>query len=122
MAAGNTKIKSTASAEEVPDWATVEGHELLRAPGKVKGSDQIRLIGKLKNLGFLEDEEGDGADTEVDILSLDLEGLADFIDWVSDKFALDPEKFDEFTSGEEGYLKAIQLTIAYAATLGKAGK
>lgn len=101
------------------DWVEIEGHELLRSPGKVKGSDQIRLVGKLRDLGYLGDDVTSGG---VDFLDMDLDALADFIDWVSAKFAINPDKFDEFTMGEDGYLKAMNLAVAYAAILGKEGK
>lgn len=105
--------------KESKDWVDIEGHELLRSPGKVKGSDQIRLVSKLKSLGYMDDGVTEGS---VDFLSMDLDALADFIDWVAAKFALDPDKFDEFTMGEDGYLKAMNLSVAYAAVLGKEKK
>lgn len=111
--------KKTAAAEEltaaaVTRFEDVDGHELLKPFKTVKGSDQLRLLGKLKSLGVT---EGDGTNA----LDLELDALADFIDWVAERFALDVAKFEAFTSGQDGYERALNLAIAYAGALGESG-
>lgn len=98
-------------------WEEIDGHELLKPFSKVKGSDQVRLMSRLQTLGLI----GAAADTdEVDALdSLDLDATADFIDWVAEKFALDIDAFEDFTSGPGGYERALSLAVAYAGLLGE---
>lgn len=93
------------------EFNEMDGAELLIPFSKVKGSDQARLLGRVQALG-LDGEEGD----EID---LDLEVLADFIDYVTDTFAVDKDAFEEFTAGYGGFERALNLTIAYASELGK---
>lgn len=101
----------------------LDGHELLKPFSKVKGSDQARLMGRLIGLGLLTDdgESTDAVDDTgaVDIEALDFDALADMIDYVSEKFALDTEAFDEFTMGRGGMSRAMTLTMAYAGEMGK---
>ena len=100
------------SADEIQlEFNEMDGADLLTPFSKVKGSDQARLLGRVQALG-IDGNEGD----EVD---LDLEVLADFIDYVADTFAVDKEKFEDFTSGYGGFERALNLTIAYASELGK---
>lgn len=112
------------AAQKQVRFDEVEGHELLKPFSKVKGSDQLRLMGQLKGLGLLNDDDksegnpDDASGLEIDDLNIDK--LADLIDYVSEKFALNPDEFDEFTSGKGGYERAINLAIAYAGELGNA--
>lgn len=96
----------------------IEGHELLRPFSKVKGSDQVRLLGRLSRLGLISDDEGDAG--AADLSGLDLEEIADLIDYVAERFAIDQAKFEEFTSGKGGYERAMTLAVAYAGELGNA--
>lgn len=105
-------------AEKQVAFSEVEGHELLTPFSKVKGSDQARLMARLSRLGVTSsDAEDEGA--EVDLADLDLDELADFIDYVSEKFALDSVAFDAFTSGQGGMERAMTLAMAYVGELGK---
>lgn len=98
---------------ELPDnFADIEGSELIRPLKTIKGSDQARVLQRLKGLGI---EPGE----EVDIESIDFDKLADFIDYIGDNFSLDPAKFEEFTSGSGGFVKAVVLSIGFAGELGK---
>lgn len=90
----------------------IDGHELMRPFKTVKGTDQLRLLSKFKALGF---EQGE----EVNFETVDLDALADFVDYVGENFTIDPVKFDEFTMGEEGFVRALTLATAYAGELGK---
>ena len=95
----------------------VEGHELLRPLSKVKGSDQTRLMARLQRLGLL-DEAGEDAG-QGGIADLDLDEVADLIDYISERFALDSAEFDEFTCGEGGFVRALTLVMAYVGEMGK---
>lgn len=100
------------SDEEIQlEFNEMEGADLLIPFSKVKGSDQARLLGRVQALG-IDGEAGD----EVD---LDLEVVADFIDYVTETFAIDKEKFEEFTAGYGGFERALNLTVSYASELGK---
>ena len=95
----------------------VEGHELLRPLSKVKGSDQTRLMARLQRLGLL--DEGEGEPGKGGIADLDLDEVADLIDYISERFALDSAEFDEFTCGEGGFVRALTLVMAYVGEMGK---
>lgn len=95
----------------------IEGFDLLTPPRDVKGSDQLRLVGKLKTLGIF---DGDAASAEgIDFSSMPLDELADFIDYIEERFAVDPPKFADFTRGGGGMERALELAIAYANALGE---
>ena len=104
-------------AEAQERFDEVEGHELLRPLSKVKGSDQTRLMARLQRLGLL-DEAGDDAGQD-GIADLDLDEVADLIDYISERFALDSDAFDEFTCGEGGFVRALTLVMAYVGEMGK---
>ena len=104
-------------AEAQERFDEVEGHELLRPLSKVKGSDQTRLMARLQRLGLL-DEAGDDAG-QGGIADLDLDEVADLIDYISVRFALDSAEFDEFTCGEGGFVRALTLVMAYVGEMGK---
>lgn len=104
-------------AEAQERFDEVEGHELLRPLSKVKGSDQTRLMARLQRLGLL-DEAGDEAG-QGGIADLDLDEVADLIDYISERFALDSAEFDEFTCGEGGFVRALSLVMAYVGEMGK---
>ena len=104
-------------AEAQERFDEVEGHELLRPLSKVKGSDQTRLMARLQRLGLL--DEGEGEPGEGGIADLDLDEVADLIDYISERFALDSAEFDEFTCGEGGFVRALTLVMAYVGEMGK---
>ena len=104
-------------AEAQERFDEVEGHELRRPLSKVKGSDQTRLMARLQRLGLL-DEAGDDAG-QGGIADLDLDEVADLIDYISERFALDSAEFDEFTCGEGGFVRALTLVMAYVGEMGK---
>jgi hypothetical protein len=92
--------------EQTPGW------DLLIPFKKVKGSDQLRLVNQLQKII----PTGDGAAGEKE---MDFDLVADFIDFVSEKFAVDSEVFDEWTRGEDGYNRAMTLAVAYGTALGE---
>ena len=99
------------SAEEIQlEFNELDGADLLIPFNKVKGSNQARLLARVQALGIDDTDEDTG---------LDLDVVADFIDYVTDTFAVDKEKFEDFTAGRGGFERALNLTVAYAAELGK---
>ena len=99
------------SSEEIQlEFNELDGADLLIPFNKVKGSNQARLLARVQALGIDDTEEDTG---------LDLDVVADFIDYVTDTFAVDKEKFEDFTAGRGGFERALNLTVAYAAELGK---
>lgn len=104
-------------AEAQERFDEVEGHELLRPLSKVKGSDQTRLMARLQRMGLLDEAKGD--DDEIGFDDLDLDEVADLIDYISERFALDSAEFDEFTCGEGGFVRALSLVMAYVGEMGK---
>ena len=104
-------------AEAQERFDEVEGHELLRPLSKVKGSDQTRLMARLQRMGLLDEAEGEAG--QGGIADLDLDEVADLIDYISERFALDSAEFDEFTCGEGGFVRALTLVMAYVGEMGK---
>ena len=104
-------------AEAQERFDEVEGHELLRPLSKVKGSDQTRLMARLQRLGLLDEAEGEPG--QGGIADLDLDEVADLIDYISERFALDSAEFDEFTCGEGGFVRALTLVMAFVGEMGK---
>lgn len=101
---------------------TTESTPLLLRPVKtVKGSDQLRLLARLKDLGYLNDEPAPKGKAKVkaEERPVDLDKMADFIDYVAEKFALDTKKFEEFTMGPGGYERALEVVVEYATSLGE---
>lgn len=113
--------KEEVAEAQQQDFSEIEGSELLVPFSKVKGSDQARLVNRLKSLGLFSDDEDEDEDEDssVNIDSLDLEAVADLIDYVSEKFAVDSGKFDDFTRGSGGMERAVNLAVGFAGELGK---
>lgn len=101
-------------AEAQVRFEEIEGHELLTPLAKVKGSDQTRLMARLKGLGLA---DGDADEGQAD--DLDLDAVADLIDYVGEHFALDAAEFDAFTCGPSGMERALALVMGYVGELGK---
>lgn len=92
---------------------------LLRPLKTVKGSDQLRLLARLKAMGFFTEEKKTKGKSKPEELEIDLDVMADFIDYVAEKFALDQAKFEEFTMGPGGYERALETVVEYASVLGE---
>lgn len=93
---------------------------LLRPLKTVKGSDQLRLLARLKEMGFFQEEKkGKSKNAKPEELEIDLNVMADFIDYVAEKFALDVKQFEEFTMGPGGYERALETVVEYASVLGE---
>lgn len=103
-----------AETTEIPPFYEQEGHELFRPLKTIKGSDQMRLLGRLKKMGLINSNSKRKTNPD-----LDLEELADLVDYVGEKFTHDPKAFDEFTSGEDGYTRAISLAVGFAQLVGE---
>ena len=89
----------------------IEGHEHITPFSEIKGSDQLRIIGRIKKLGL-----GDGDGEEADI---DLDGFADFIDWIGERFTRDQAAFEKWSSGEAGIGRTMKLAMGLLTELGK---
>lgn len=114
--------RKTPAADKVEEkqqrFDEIDGHELLKPFSKVKGSDQARLTGRLIKLGLFSDDAED-VSGGVNVSELDFDAVADLIDYVSERFALDTAKFDAFTMGAGGMERAMNLAVAYAGEMGK---
>ncbi len=101
------------AAEAQVRFEDIEGHELLTPLAKVKGSDQTRLMARLQALGIAEERD------DADLDAVDLDAAADLIDYVGEKFAVDPAAFEEFTCGPGGMERSLNLVMGYVAEMGK---
>lgn len=110
-----------AEQDDAPAFDTIEGHDLLLPFSQVDGAMQARLLGRMQRLGLDLDGGPEGDDSGDKKESLDLDGVADLIDFIAERLAKDEAKFRAFTSGHGGFERAINLAIAYAGELGKSG-
>lgn len=115
--AAKTATKTTAKPKDqdkpAPRLADIEGFDLLVPFDKVKGSDQVRLLSRVRGLKLLEGK--------VEIEDLDLDAVADLIDFVGERYTTDPKAFEKFTAGPGGYARAMNLVVVYAGELGNDG-
>lgn len=113
--------KAAKETTEKVNFEEVPGHELLRPAGSIKGSDQARLLAsaaKLSDsLGGLQNIDLDNPAEALE--KIDFDALADMIDYVGERFAVDVEKFEEFTCGEGGMNRAFVLVFSYLGLLGE---
>lgn len=102
----------------ITDWAAeledIEGAELLTPPARVKASRRIRLVSRLKNMAMASGEDGES----IDLARIDMDELADLLDYISENFALKPDEFDLWTA-RAGVSASLKLAVAYAGVLGK---
>ena len=128
MATKNKKHNDAAPADtapadaEVVDFNDREGAHLLVPFSKVKGSDQLRLLGRLRDLlSTSVNESGEINADEVDATALDVDDLADFLDYVGERFSVNVHEFEKFTMGAGNFSRGLDLVMSYAAELGKDG-
>lgn len=88
----------------------VEGHELIKPFKDIKGSDQIRIIGRLKSIGL-----GDDSDDK----DIDFDAFADFVDWIAERYTVDQKKFEDWSAGQAGMMRTLKLAMALLGELGK---
>lgn len=108
------KSAATIAAEQQVAFEEVEGHEHIVPFSKIKGSDQLRIIGRIKALGLGGGEKDEDAETEID-----MDGFADFIDWIGERFTVDQKKFETWSSGQGGIGRTMKLAMALLSELGK---
>ena len=113
--------KAAKETTEKVNFEEVPGHELLRPAGSIKGSDQARLLARAAklsdSLGGLKNIDLDNPAEALE--KIDFDALADMIDYIGERFAVDVEKFEEFTCGEGGMNRAFVLTFSYLGLLGE---
>lgn len=94
------------------EFSEVEGSELIVPFSKIKGSDQLRIIGRIQSLGI-------GADTDADTSDIDMDNFADFVDWIATNFTVDQKKFEDWSGGTGGISRTMNLCMALLGELGK---
>ena len=120
---GKKQNNAALTVEDVKNlkFEDMDGHELLRPLSTVKGSDQARAMNQLSKVrGSLQGLEAvDLENPEKALEAVDLDKVADLIDYVAEHFALDVEEFEKFTSGEGGMSRAFLLTLTYLSLMGE---
>lgn len=112
--------KAEVIEEQQIDFNDREGAHLLVPFSKVKGSDQLRLLGRLRDLLRTSVNESGEIDADkVDANALDVDELADFLDYVGERFAVNVHEFEKFTMGAGNFSRGLDLVMSYAAELGK---
>ncbi|MFW0183769.1 hypothetical protein ACN082_09760 [Rothia sp. CCM 9417] len=96
------------------NFSEVPGSQYMVPFRKIKGSDQMRIINRLRKLM----PEGTDAE-EFDASEMDLDDFADFVDYLADNWTVDKEGFESFTSGSGGMVRTLELAMAFADELGK---
>jgi hypothetical protein len=92
--------------EQTPGW------DLLKPYKQIKGSDQLRLMNRLQIVADKNSKAGDE-------VQMDLEAVADFTDYVGEKFAIDPDVFDKWSMGPGGYNRVMTLALTYGQAMGE---
>ena len=119
------KPEAETTAEAQLRFDEVDGSEHLKPLADVKASDQIRFTARLQDIisatGVELDEDGevDEEQARAAFADMDLFAFADFIDWVSERYAVDADAFDKWSSGAGGQERTIELVLAYMAEMGK---
>ena len=117
MATPKTPQDHKPSDAEIADiqkksFSEIEGHEHIKPFSRIKGSDQMRIIGRLKNLGITSGKDNEDSD-------LDLDGFADFVDWIAENYTVDQKKFEEWSAGDAGMIRTMKLAMGLLSELGK---
>ena len=114
--------KAEINAAKQLKFSEVEGSELLIPFSKLKASDAMRLTGRLlKTLGDeVLDNNGnlDTSNLRAAVSALDWDQAADFIDYIGDRYVVDPagwEKFNRF----DNMNAVLDLVFSYAGEMGK---
>lgn len=94
------------------DFSEIEGSELIVPLGKIRATDQMRIMGRIQRLGLMDA----GEDGKTD---LDLDGFADLVDWIGEKFSVNQAKFEDWSSGAGGMSRTMKLCMALMSELGK---
>lgn len=112
----STLISAAAtSIPSIPRFEEMEGHELLVPIGDLTSSEQARLLAHSYRLGLV--DEALFADPLLALETGSMPGIADFLDFLTTRFAPDPDGMQAFTSGKGGLVRAVRLAIAYVNQL-----
>ena len=103
------KPKNSAAAQKgaVVRFQDVAGADLLIPPSQVTAAQNARLMAVIQ-AGSLDQEA-----------YLDLEQVAEMVEYVQEHMASDPERLQVFFTGPGALQRAVDLCTAYAAELGK---
>lgn len=96
-------------------WENVPGHDLLLPPGEILPGDQIRLLRLVAKLN----DTMPGDDSMLTMININGEILADLLDLVRNRLAVDTAAFDQFTRGFDKLEQTLELVFGYTALLGK---
>lgn len=80
-------------------------------------AEQTRLIGRVKALGLMPDE--DDAIESINLNDVDFEALADLIDYFIEKFAADKTALENALSGKGGMTRAMELIFSFINLVGE---
>ena len=105
--------------EKQLEFEELEGHELLKPITSMRPSEMARVQGKL--ISVISSDIGVDDLENVDVSSLDFDALADFIEFLEDRYVLDGDAWDTF--GHEHGMEAVQsLAMGYGSAMGKGSR
>ena len=114
--------QASVDAAKQERFEDVEGHELLIPFSKIKGSDQSRLLNRVKKLlgdqTITQEQAAQAAEGDL-VIDIDLEDFADLTDWVAEHLAINEDEFNEWTSGVNGMQRTVALVSGLADEVGK---
>ena len=105
--------------EKQLEFEELEGHELLKPITSMRPSEMARVQGKL--ISVISSDIGADDLDQVNVSSLDFDALADFVEFLENRYVLDADAWDAF--GHEHGMEAIQkLAMGYGSAMGKGSR
>lgn len=117
--AKQTQDHQPSKEEKQLEFEELEGHELLKPITSMRPSEMARVQGKL--ISVISSDIGVDDLENVDVSSLNFDALADFIEFLEDRYVLDGDAWDTF--GHEHGMEAVQsLAMGYGSAMGKGSR
>ena len=96
---------------DLPEFAELDGHELLIAPWELKTGQRTRLAGRLNVIRQLSEKHGEDSLEAMD-------GIADLFDYVSEHYAKDSDAWEDWARDKQLDV-LVTLVGAYIQASGK---
>lgn len=96
---------------DLPEFTTLDGHELLIAPWELKTGQRTRLAGRLNMIRQLSEKHGEDSLEAMD-------GIADLLDYVSEHYAVDSDAWEDWAR-DKPLDVLVTLVGSYMQSAGK---
>lgn len=96
---------------DLPEFAELDGHDLLIAPWELKTGQRTRLAGRLNAIRLLSEKHGEDSLETMD-------GIAGLMDYVSEHYAVDSDVWEDWARDKQLDV-LVTLVGAYMQASGK---